>query len=322
MTNIAALFPGQGSQYVGMAKELITHFPYTKMLYEEASDAISIDLLKLCLEGPTEDLQLTFNAQPVILTTSFAWFVVLRRTLDFAPTAGAGHSLGEYSALAAAGNVALKDAVRLVRKRGKLMQTAVPVGRGKMAAVLGLDDEKIIKLCELASEDEGSQVAPANFNSPGQVVVSGHAGAVDRLSVVAAKEENAELKPKKIIPLNVSAPFHCSLMKVVAEQFVEYLEATPWSEGRFGIVHNLDAVMRKGSTSSDFVILLRDQIDHPVLWTKCVQTLSDAGIKTFVEVGPGKVLTGLVKRTLDDVKLYSIDSLAEFQAFEKVYPTL
>jgi [acyl-carrier-protein] S-malonyltransferase len=318
MNKLASLFPGQGSQYVGMAKELVTHFPYTKQLYEEASDAISENLLKLCLDGPADSLQLTFNAQPAILTTSFAWYTVLKRSLDFAPTAGAGHSLGEYSALTASGALTLSTAAKLVRRRGELMQSAVPVGKGKMAAVLGLDDAKLIKLCELASEGDDSIVQPANFNSPGQIVVSGHATAVDRMATVIANPEHAEFKPKKLIPLNVSAPFHCSLMKPVAVKFTVDLEKAPWNTPAFPVVHNLDAVSRKVK-GNELVVLLRDQIDHPVQWTKCVQTLSHSGIGIFVEVGPGKVLTGLVKRTLDNPKLFAIDSLAEFQAFEKAY---
>jgi [acyl-carrier-protein] S-malonyltransferase len=171
----AALFPGQGSQSVGMIKVLRDEFPYTREIFEEANDALREDLAKLCLEGPEASLQLTHNAQPALLMTSYAWFRVLKRTLDFRPAAGAGHSLGEYSALCAAGAMTLTEAVKLVRKRGELMQTAVPQGKGKMAAVIGLDDDKVKELCAKATEGPHSLVVPANFNAPSQVVIAGHA---------------------------------------------------------------------------------------------------------------------------------------------------
>lgn len=319
MTNtakIAALFPGQGSQYAGMVRVLKNEFPWTVQLYEEASDSIGLDLLKLCLDGPDSELQFTFNAQPSILTTSYAWFEVLKRNLDFKPVVGAGHSLGEYTALLSAGALTLSDAVRLVRKRGELMQTAVPAGKGKMAALIGLSDEKVIELCQLASEGDTSLVVPANFNAPSQVVVAGHAGAVDRLTVIATDGKKPDLKARKVIPLNVSAPFHCPLMKPVAEAFSPLLKAAKWTPMTFSIVSNLDATLRSGG---DMAALLTEQIDHSVLWTSSVKTIEKTGVEIYVEMGPGKVLTGLVKRIAEKSMLFNLDTMEDFKKFETAY---
>lgn len=307
----AALFPGQGAQYAGMNKVLVEQFPWTRELYEEASDATGMHLAKLCTDGPDSELQLTENAQPAILTTSYAWFQVLRRTLDFAPSAGGGHSLGEYSALLASGALTLADAAKLVRERGRLMQAAVPAGKGKMAAVLGLDDDKIEKLCAKASQKD-SIVVPANFNSPGQVVVAGNAEAVDRAEKLASGED-PELKARKFIPLKVSAPFHCPLMKPVADKFEAHLKTVQWKTRTFPIAHNLDASVKR---DGDLVPMLRDQIDHPVRWTQCQQALSHMGIQLYVEMGPGKVLSGLGKRIVDDAQFFSLDSLEDFKKIE------
>ncbi|MBY0370731.1 ACP S-malonyltransferase [bacterium] len=312
---LAALFPGQGAQYPGMIKELLGEFPSSKQLFEEASDALGVNLTKLCLEGPEDQLQLTMNAQPAILTTSFAWFQTLRQVVDFQPQAGAGHSLGEYSALLASGAMGLPEAVRLVRERGRLMQNAVPAGKGKMAALLGLEDEAARELCRLATQGETSLVVPANFNSPGQVVIAGHAEAVDRASVLAGGEAHPHLKARKVIPLKVSAPFHCPLMKPVAEAFEASLRSVAWKPRRFGIVHNLDAAFRQ---EGDLVPLLRDQIDHPVLWTQCQKALEDQGTAHYFEMGPGRVLTGLGKRNAKGT-FHNIESAADVKAAEKLF---
>lgn len=306
-----AVFPGQGSQYVGMAKPLLESFPYTREIFEEASDALKENLIKLCNESSADTLQLTHHAQPAILTTSYAWFQVLRRELDFSPQVGGGHSLGEYSALVAAGALTLAEAVPLVRKRGELMQTAVPAGKGKMAAVLGLSDEKVIALCKKASQDEHSLVVPANFNAPEQVVIAGHVGAVERAEAIAASEP--EFKARKVIPLKVSAPFHCPLMKPVAEGFYPFLNAVGWKKPTFEVVSNVDAKLRADGKWAD---LLRDQIDHSVQWTKCTQTLAEGRSPIFVEMGPGKVLVGLIKRILPAPKLFSVDSADDLKKFE------
>lgn len=314
----AALFPGQGSQYVGMIKVLRDEFPFTKSIFEEASDALHEDIVKLCLEGPTDTLQLTSNAQPTILTTSYAWFQVLKHNLDFKPSAAAGHSLGEYTALLAGGAMTLTEAVKLVRTRGELMQAAVPKGKGKMAAIIGLTDEKIKELCALATKGNDSLVVPANFNAPSQVVIAGHAEAVDRAAAIAAGGEAArpDLKARKAIPLSVSAPFHCPLMNPVAERFLPTLESVAWKTPAFPVAANVDAKLRQ---QAEVAPLLKDQIDHPVLWTSCVQSLTDAGFTKFVEMGPGKVLTGLVKRIAEEGKVYSLDSIDDFKNFETAY---
>ncbi|MFM8314905.1 MAG: ACP S-malonyltransferase [Deltaproteobacteria bacterium] len=311
---ISAVFPGQASQYVGMSRTLTDQFPWTVQIYEEASDAIKENVLKLCAEGPEDALQLTKNQQPCILTTSYAWFQVLKKTLDFSPFSAGGHSLGEYSALLASGAMSLSEAVRLVRVRGELMQNAVPQGKGKMAAVLGLSDDKVKELCEKASEKgSGSLVVPANFNAPSQVVIAGHAEAVDRAQSIASDPNAGELKARKVVPLNVSAPFHSPLMKPVAEKFTSHLQTIQWKQRAFPVVHNVDAQIRE---EGDLVGLLTQQLDHPVLWTSCVSSLVGHGTTAFVEMGPNKVLTGLIKRIADNVKLFSMDSIDDLKKFE------
>jgi|694.fasta_scaffold106549_3 [acyl-carrier-protein] S-malonyltransferase len=311
---LAALFPGQGSQYPGMSKVLVEQFPWVKTHFEEASDTLKVDLLKLCEQGPSEELQLTKNAQPCILVTSFSWFQVLKKSLGFRPAAGAGHSLGEYSALASADALSLSQAVALVRKRGELMQEAVPQGKGKMSAVIGLDDDKVKEICQAASTGKDSLVVPANFNAPSQVVIAGHAAAVDKFSELANGTTNPQWKARKLIPLNVSAPFHCPLMEATANAFLPFLEKVDWKDPQFPIVSNLDAKLRNAGNVTS---VLKDQIDHPVLWTSCVGTLDRHGIKTFVELGPSRVLTGLVKRIVDGATTFSIDSLEDFKSLEK-----
>lgn len=315
--NIAFLFPGQGSQAVGMCKELLELFPATQQIYEEASDALSLNLRKLCLEGPADELQLTYHAQPAILTTSYAWLEVLRKNLDLRPAFAAGHSLGEYTALVSAGALTFGEAVKLVKKRGELMQSAVPVGVGKMAAVLGLDDAKVEALCAAASQGTQSLVVPANYNSPGQVVIAGHATAVDRAEQISASGANPELKARKFIPLSVSAPFHCPLMKPVAEAFVPYLQAVAWKPFSVPVAANLDAKLRRVEQRDEVIALLRDQIDHPVRWTACAKSLQDAGAKIFIEMGPGRVLTGLIKRVVEGSKLFGLESHKDFTTLEK-----
>ncbi|MCB0416237.1 MAG: ACP S-malonyltransferase [Bdellovibrionales bacterium] len=311
-TKIGILFPGQGAQYVGMEKELLANFPWTRQIYEEASDSIKTKLLKLCQDGPSSDLQLTQNGQPAILTTSYAWFQVLRRELDFVPDAGAGHSLGEYTALLAAGAMELAQAVPLVRERGQRMQTAVPVGTGKMAAVIGLADDLVQKLCEKATEAD-SVVVPVNFNAPGQVVIAGHTEAVERAEAISKSKNPPELAARKVIPLDVSAPFHSPLMGPVVESFGPALDAVPWKAPRFGIVFNVDAKFR---TEPDIPALLKQQVDHPVRWVASMQTLIQTGIQTFVEPGPSKVLAGLMKRIDRNAAVTGIESLEGIKELE------
>ncbi len=312
---IAMLFPGQGSQYVGMARVLVDNFPWTKQWYEEASDATKENILRLCLDGPEDELQLTKNQQPSILTTSIIWFEVLRRNLDLKPAAAAGHSLGEYTSLLAAGALTLTEAAGLVRIRGELMQSVVPAGKGKMAAILGLEDAAVEKLCKKATQGE-SLVVPANFNAPSQVVIAGNTAAVERAEAIATSGEDPELKARKVIPLKVSAPFHCPLMTPVAAAFQPHLEKIQWKKPAFPIAHNLDAALRQ---DADLVSVLRDQIDHPVRWTGCMAALEQNGFQHFVECGPGKVLSGLGKRILKEGKIHSVDSLDELKKFESFW---
>lgn len=309
MKKFSVLFPGQGSQYPGMSKVLVDNFPWTTQLFEEASDATNENILKLTLEGPEDKLQLTKNSQPAILTTSYAWYQVMRKEFDFAPSGAAGHSLGEYTALLAAEAMTLTEAARLVRVRGEMMQNAVPEGKGKMAAVLGLDDDKIEALCKEASR-EGSVVVPANFNSPGQVVISGDAAAVERAEQLGPTDA---YKARKMIPLKVSAPFHSPLMKVIAEPFGKELKSVQWKTLKFPIAFNVDAKLRH---DADIVGLLTTQLFSPVRWTACAQSLGQHIGSAFVECGPGKVLTGLVKRIVDGAELYAVDSDKELKAFE------
>ncbi len=316
MTKIAALFPGQGSQAVGMSKLMLENFPWARAYYEEASDALSLNVLKLCLDGPADKLQLTENAQPAILVTSFAWFQIAVSAVDFKPTAASGHSLGEYTALTAAGACTLTEAVQLVRERGRLMQNAVPVGKGKMAALIGLDDDAVKALCEAASQGEDSLVVPANFNAPSQVVIAGHTAAVERAEKLAAGEGKPEWKARKVVPLNVSAPFHSPLMSEVAKKLVPYLEGVKWKKPLFSIVNNLDAKLR---STNAWIPLLRDQVDHPVLWTDCAKTLETDGTVAYIEAGPGKVLSGLVKRCVENGKIFSCESAEDVKKLEVAF---
>lgn len=311
MSKTVVLFPGQGSQFTGMSKVLKEAFPWTSQIYEEASDALKIDLFKLCAEGPDSELQLTMNQQPAILTTSYAWFSVVKKLLGFSPDAGAGHSLGEYTAYLASGALTLSDAVKLVRLRGQLMQEAVPHGKGKMAAVLGLDDLTVKLLCEEATDGEHSLVVAANFNAPSQVVIAGHTTAVDKAAEITTKDP--KFKARKVIPLNVSAPFHSPLMKPVAEKFEMPLASVKWGSQAFAIVNNLDAKLR---TEGNPVPILRDQINNAVLWTSSMGTLKDSGHTRFIEMGPGRVLSGLVKRTLEGIELFNIESSEDIKKLE------
>ena len=297
---IALMFPGQGAQYAGMGRDLAQGFPSVAALFEEADQTLGFSLSKLCFEGPEEDLKLTENTQPALLTTAVAAFRVLSErglTPDFA----AGHSLGEYSALVAAGALDFSSAVSLVRSRGRYMQEAVPVGEGAMAAILGLDPDAVRTACERVQESE--VVSPANFNSRTQVVISGHRRAVER-----AVEEAKSAGARRALLLQVSAPFHCSLMLPAEERLSADLDAIDFENPRFPIVTNVDAVaVRTGSEARDAV---RRQTSRPVRWYETVQFLLDAGVDTFVEVGPGKVLTGLVRSIEKSVTMLNVEDEA------------
>ncbi len=283
---LAFCFPGQGSQSVGMGRGFHDASPGARAVFEEASDALGLDVAKLCFEGPGETLQLTANTQPAVLAVSVAATTLLaERGLE--PSVVAGHSLGEYSALVAAGALAFRDAVRLVRRRGEFMQEAVPVGTGAMAAILGLDLPVVEEICREAGA--GQVVDVANINAPGQVVVAGHLAAVERAVALAAQRGG-----RRSVLLPVSAPFHCRLMAPAAERLAAVLAGVPTAPPRLAVVRNVDAGL---TTRADEVApFLVRQVTAPVRWTECVGRMAAEGARAFLEVGPGRVLTGLLRR--------------------------
>ncbi len=323
-----AVFSGQGSQVVGMGKDLCDNFATARHLFEEASDAISVNLKKLCFDGPESDLQLTENTQPALVTVSVAAFRVCEEIMQFKPAAVAGHSLGEYSALVCAGAFPFAQAVKWVRERGKAMQIAVPAGEGSMAAVMGLEDAQVEKLCakakaeaqsRRASQDPGVSVActvePANFNSPGQVVIAGSRDAV-AVAIELAKTD-PEFSGTKCIPLAVSAPFHCSLMKPAKERMRALFAAAPAASAlKFPYLPNRTGRMATEPTA--IYSLLTEQVDQTVLWRQSIETLIHQDMTTAVEFGPGKVLCGLVKRIDQQKKTtqHSVSDTAAVKALE------
>ena len=308
MAKWAFLFPGQGSQYVGMGKDLKENFKVAADVFAEADEALHEDLTKLCFEGPEDDLKLTRNTQPAILTVSIAALRVLQQETGLVPAMTAGHSLGEYSALVASGALRFADAVAIVRKRGTFMQEAVPVGVGGMAAVLGMETDALEQICRESAE--GQAVAPANYNCPGQIVISGHMEAVKR---AAAKAEAAGAK--KVVMLPVSAPFHSSLMKPAAEKLGKALEAVTVQELKIPVLSNVEADFYPGK--NDVKRLLTEQVDHPVRWIEEMEKMVREGVDKCVEIGPGKVLNGLVRKISRETAIQSIenpDSIKEFVA--------
>lgn len=286
-SEIAYIFPGQGSQHPGMGKDLAEKFAAAKQVFEEADKALGFSLSELCFNGPAEQLQLTENTQPAILTTSIAALRAMKAEGFPEPAFVAGHSLGEYSALVAAGALSLADAVRTVRKRGQYMQEAVPVGTGAMAAILGAELETINAGCEEASE--GQVCSAANINSPSQVVIAGETGAIDR-AIVILKERGA----KRAMKLNVSAPFHSAMMKPAEGRLAADLETIQFSDLRCPVITNVDArAVRSGNEVRDGLVR---QVSQPVRWLESVEFLISQGVKTFIEIGPGKVLSGLVRQ--------------------------
>ncbi len=282
----AFLFPGQASQYPGMGKELAESHEAARAVFEAADQALGFPLSELCFQGPAEALQLTENTQPAMLTCSVAFFRVLESS-GVLPDYVAGHSLGEYSAVVAAGALAFEDAVRIVRKRGQYMQEAVPVGEGAMAAILGLRLEAVEEICRDAAD--GQVVSPANVNSPEQIVIAGHADAVRRAVELASRRS-----AKRAVLLPVSAPFHCALMKPAQERLAQDLAALSFSDLRFPLVNNLGAVeVRTGEQARAGLI---GQVSAPVLWDRSMRRLMGMGVDTFVEVGPGRVLCGLMRQ--------------------------
>jgi len=302
---IAFVFPGQGSQYAGMGKDLADSFPAARQVFEEANDALGFDLATLCYNGPDDELKLTTNTQPAILTVSMAALKVLEQESGLRPAYVAGHSLGEYSALVATGALSFADAVRTVRQRGAFMQEAVPVGVGAMAAILGLDTVELEAVCQEAAQ--GQVVSPANFNSPGQVVIAGHATAVER-AIELAKARGA----KRAMPLPVSAPFHCSLMLPAGERLREVLAGIAVGPLRTPVVSNVEAA--PNSDSGRVKELLVAQVSAPVRWDESVQKMAELGVERFIEIGPGKVLAGLIKRIAKGAAAQSVEDVAGLKA--------
>jgi len=300
---IAFIFPGQGSQYPGMGREMAEAFPSARQVFEEADRALGFAISKLCFEGPAEALQLTANTQPAILTVSVAAARVLNEAgvqADYV----AGHSLGEYSALVVAGSLRLTDAVRLVRNRGRYMQEAVPVGEGAMAAILGVDAGAVEEICREAAQ--GEVVSPANLNSPRQVVIAGHAAAVAR-AVQLAGARGA----KRAIMLKVSAPFHCALMKPAQERLAGDLDQTEFSDLQVPLVNNADArLAHSGAEAREGV---KRQVTLPVRWEQSMRLLRTENVGTFVEVGPGKVLSGLLRDIDRQAECLHMEDVASLQ---------
>jgi [acyl-carrier-protein] S-malonyltransferase len=298
---IACVFPGQGAQKVGMGKELAAAFPVCRETFAEADEALGESLSRLCFEGPEERLLLTENTQPAILAASIA-VDRLARENGIAPAFAAGHSLGEYSAHVAAGTLSFADALRVVRRRGLYMQEAVPLGHGAMSAILGLGAGAVAEACEAASREVGAVVTPANLNAPGQVVIAGQAAAVGRAGEIA-KARGA----KRVIALAVSAPFHCALMRPAQERLEPELRALAAREPSIPVVANVDALPK--TTAASAVDALVQQVSSPVRWEEVVRRLIADGARTFVELGPGNVLSGLIRKIDPAVTAISVENV-------------
>jgi [acyl-carrier-protein] S-malonyltransferase len=305
MSKLAFIFPGQGSQAAGMGKALAEAFPAARKVFDEVDAALGEKLSELCFQGPDDQLKLTANTQPAILTVSAAAAAVLAER-GVQPDVVAGHSLGEYSALVAAGALSAADAARAVRARGSFMQEAVPAGKGAMAAVLGLEPARVKAICESVEAATGLVCSPANYNDPGQTVIAGDAAAVERAAV--------ELKAagaKRVLPLPVSAPFHCALMQPVKARLEPVLRGVAWREPRVAVVTNVEA--KPNREVARIVPLLLDQVTAPVRWIECAEELARLGVTRFVEVGPGKVLSGLVKRVVKNAVVANVEDPASLE---------
>jgi len=299
MKATAFIFPGQGSQYVGMGKEFFENFREAREVFQEADDVLHLPISSLCFQGPEEALKLTENTQPAVLTTSIAALRVLQAEKGVVPRLAAGHSLGEYSALVVSGALAFADAVQIVRLRGRYMQEAVPVGEGAMAAILGMERRQVEKLCEESAQ--GEVLTPANFNCPGQIVIAGHAKAVERAM------ERVKQEGKKAVPLPVSAPFHSPLMKPAGERLEKVLEGIPIQDLKIPIVTNVEADINR--SKERVKELLVTQVWSPVRWEESMQKITGDGIEQTLEIGPGKVLSGLMKRINPKVETKNIEDI-------------
>lgn len=302
--NLAFIFPGQGSQSVAMLNDFSDH-PVVQSTFSEASEALGYDLWQLVNEGPAEKLNQTNHTQPALLTASVAIWRLWHSNSDISPAIIAGHSLGEYSALVCSGVLSLVDGVKLVEKRGEFMQASVPAGVGAMAAVIGLSDDKIIEACSDAAQEQ--VVSAVNFNSPGQVVIAGNKEAVERAGVLC-KEAGA----KRVLPLPVSVPSHCALMKDAADKLAEQFNTVTFNQPSIPVVNNVDVAIESDVEAIKTALI--KQLYSPVRWTETIQTLASKGIDTAVEAGPGKVLQGLIKRIDKSITCISVndnDSLSK-----------
>ncbi|MGH9956796.1 MAG: ACP S-malonyltransferase [Pyrinomonadaceae bacterium] len=301
---IAYVFPGQGSQLPGMGKDLVANFPAARQVFEEVDDALGFPISRLCFEGPAEELQLTENTQPAILTVSIAALRAMQSADLPQPEYVAGHSLGEYSALVAAGSITLSDAARMVRARGRYMQEAVPAGAGAMAAVIGLPLSDIEKVCQ--EQSAGQVCTPANINSPTQVVIAGETDAIDR-----AIEKLKTLGARRVVKLNVSAPFHCALMMPAQLRLSADLASLSIDDLRVPLVSNVDAAeICKAFEARDALVR---QVSSPVRWLDSVELLIRKGVDAFVEVGPGRVLSGVLRQISSEVKSHNVDDAASLK---------
>ncbi|RDE71174.1 [acyl-carrier-protein] S-malonyltransferase [Aggregatibacter segnis] len=310
MKKFAMVFPGQGSQTVGMLAELAGDYPIVQETFKQASEVLGYDLWQLVQEGPAEELNKTWQTQPALLTASVAVYRVWQQKYpELKPEVMAGHSLGEYSALVCAGVLDFQDAVKLVELRGKLMQQAVPEGTGAMYAIIGLDNDAIINACKQA--EQGEVVSAVNFNSPGQVVIAGAKAAVERAAALC-KEAGA----KRALPLAVSVPSHCALMKPAADQLSVSLESITLKEAGVSVLNNVDV---KNEIEADAIrnALVR-QLYSPVRWTETVEKMAQNGVDVLVEVGPGKVLNGLTKRIVDSLQAVSVNDVKSLDSVEEV----
>ena len=305
MSKFAIVFPGQGSQAIGMLADLGEQYDVVKQTFAEASQALGYDLWALVQDGPVENLNETFRTQPALLTASVAIWRIWQELGLEQPANLAGHSLGEYSALVCAGVIDFKEAIKLVELRGQLMQEAVPAGVGAMYAIIGLDDEAIAKACEEAAQDE--VVSPVNFNSPGQVVIAGNKAAVERAGALCK-----EVGAKRALPLPVSVPSHCALMKPAADKLAVALEALDFNAPALPVINNVDVIAETDPEKIKSALVR--QLYSPVRWTEGVQAMNEQGVEKLLELGPGKVLTGLTKRIVKTMTAAAVNDTASLDA--------